>query len=125
MLAVDLDQQGSQFGQLGQGHAAAIDPGTRTAIGADHAAQLAILVVQFVVAQPGQGGRGVVQGELGRQFGAFGTMADHATVGAQSAEEGQGIDQQRFACAGFTGNHRHSCAELQFGSADHGEILEG
>ena len=52
-------------------------------------------------------------------------MADHATVGAQSAEKGQGIDQQRFACAGFTGNHRHSCAELEFGSADHGEILEG
>ena len=65
VLAVDLHQQGSQFGQLGQGHAAAIDPGTRTAIGADHATQLAILVVQFVVAQPRQRRRGIVQGELG------------------------------------------------------------
>ena len=70
----------------------------------------ALVVVEFVVAQPG-GGRGIVEVEFGGQFGALGAMAHHAAVGAQAGEEAQRIDQQRLAGAGFAGNHGHARAE--------------
>jgi hypothetical protein len=56
MLAVYLDQQAGQLGYLGDGGGAAVDPSARTAIGADHAPDLAAEVVfafiQGVFAQP-------------------------------------------------------------------------
>ncbi|MNV03625.1 hypothetical protein D3C71_939020 [compost metagenome] len=102
VLAVDLHQGASQFGQLGQGDRAAVDPGTRAAVGADDPAQLAlVLVVQFVLAQPAPR-RGVLRGrEFGRELGARGAVADHAAVGAQAGQEAQGVDHQRLACAGL------------------------
>ena len=87
VLAVDLDQQAGQFGQLRQGRRPAVDPGARAAVGADHAAQLAgrrrRRRVRCSRSQARRGGR-VVEGELGDQFGAFGAVADHAAVGAQA-----------------------------------------
>lgn len=95
VLAVDFHQPAGQFGQLRQRHAAAVDPGARAAIGADHPAQLALaVVVQFVVGQPGLRGRSGGGGELGGQFGAFGAVAHHGTVGAQAGQEAQGVHQQ-------------------------------
>ena len=126
VLAVDLHQPAAQFGQLAQGGGAAVDPGARAAVGADDAAQLAaVLVVEFVLAQPGQGQGRVVQAELGGQFGPLGAVAHDAGVGAGAGQPHQGVHQQRLACAGFAGNHRHAGAEREFGGADDGKILEG
>lgn len=100
MLAVDLHQQRGQVAQLCQRHRAAIDPGPRAAVGADHAAQLAlVLVVQLVVGQPLAGGLQLLQRELGGKLGACGTMADHAAVSAQAGQEAQCVDHQRLAGA--------------------------
>ena len=126
VLAVDLHQLPGQLGQLGQGGRATIDPGARTAIGADHPPQLALaILVQVVVTQPRHRGRGGGQVEVGRQFGPFAAMADHAAVGAQPGQEAQCVHQQRLAGAGLAGNDGHARAELQFGGADDGEILQG
>ena len=126
VLPVDLHQAAGQLGQLRQRHAAPVDPGAGPAVGTDDAPQLALaLIVQFVVGQPGLGGRARRGGKLGRQFRALGTMADHAAVGAQARQETQGIDEQRLAGAGFTRDDRHALAELQFGGTDDGEVLDG
>ena len=130
VLAVDLDQQTGQFGELGDGDRAAVDPGPRAAVGAQGAAQLAgavvvaALVEHFLLPEPGQRFRAVAQVELGVEFGAFGAVADHAAVGAHAGEEAEGIDQQRFAGAGFAGNDGHSGAEFEFGGGDDGEVAK-
>ncbi len=125
VLAMDLDQQGAQFGQLAKGGRAAIDPGARAAVGTDHPAQLAVeIVVHFVLAQPGQRGRRVGQVELGREFGPFGAVAHDAGVGAGAGQPHQGVHQQRLSGAGFARDHGHARPEGQFGGGDDGKILE-
>ncbi|KAG1478469.1 hypothetical protein G6F53_014272 [Rhizopus delemar] len=62
---MDLHQQRGQVGQLCEGDRTAIDPGPRAAVGADHAAQLALIfIVQLVVGQPLA--RGLAGARLGR-----------------------------------------------------------
>ncbi|MNI65214.1 hypothetical protein D3C73_1207070 [compost metagenome] len=102
MLAMDLHQQAGEVGQLRQGDRATVDPRARAAVGADHAAQLALVViVQLVAGQPLAGGLQLVQCELGRQFGPGRAVADHAAVGAQAGQEAQRVDHQRLARAGL------------------------
>ncbi|KAG1583915.1 hypothetical protein G6F46_015045 [Rhizopus delemar] len=102
MLARDLHQQRGQVGQLCEGDRTAIDPGPRAAVGADHAAQLALIfIVQLVVGQPLARGLQLVQRELGGKLGAGRAMADHAAVGAQAGQEAQRVDHQRLAGAGL------------------------
>ena len=125
VLAVDFHQMCGQFGQLAQRRGAAVDPGARAAVGADHAAQLALaLVVQFVLAQPRGGGGGVGEVEFGGQLGAFGAVADHAAVGAQAGQKAERVHHQRLAGAGLAGNDGHAGAEVQFAGTDDGEILD-
>jgi hypothetical protein len=125
VLAVDLDQHRGQLGQLAQRGRAPIDEGARAAVGTDHAAQLAlVLVVEFVVAQPLPGRGLFIQRELGGQFGAGGAVADHAAVGAQAGQEAQRVHHQRLAGAGLARNHGHARPELQFGGADNCKILD-
>jgi len=68
---------------------------------------------------------GIGEGEFRGKLRAFGAVADDAGVGAGAGEPEQGVDQQRFAGAGFTGNHRESGVEAELGGTDDGEILEG
>ncbi len=88
VLAMNLDQEAGQLGQLRYRYRAAVDEGAGAAVGADHPSQLALLlVVELVVAQPAAC-RGVVfQTEFGRQLGAAGAVADHAGVGAQAGQK--------------------------------------
>src|SRR5690606_39317154 len=67
-LAVDLDQGRGQGAKLGQGRGTAVDPGARTAVRAQGAAQLAfVAVVELGLAQPFQGCGGIAQVEFGGQ----------------------------------------------------------
>src|SRR5690606_40778914 len=96
------------------------------AIGAQRAPQLAgRALVALGLAQPRRRGGGVVEAELGRELGAVGAVADHAAVRAQAGEEPQRVHQQRLAGAGFTRDHGHARAELEFGAGDHGEVTDG
>ena len=128
VLAVDLDQQPGEFGELRERRRPAVDPGLRAAVGADGAAQLAGVVASSSSScsrsQAGRFGR-VDEGEHGDQFGALGAVADHAAVGARAGQEAERIDQQRLAGAGFAGNHGQAGAEIEFGGADDREILDG
>jgi hypothetical protein len=133
VLAVDLDEQRCEFRQLGDRRGAAVDPRAGTAVGADHATDLArrariaaaIVFVEFVLAQPGERGGGVVESEFGGQFGAFGAVTDHAAVGAQAGQQAERVHEQRLAGAGFAGNDGEAASEIQFRAADDGEILDG
>ena len=85
VLAMDLDQEGGQFGQLRHRHRAAVDEGARAAVGADHPAQLALLlVVQLVVGQPLACSLQLLQRKLGRKLGARG--------GVPAGEQGRNVD---------------------------------
>src|SRR5690606_16415550 len=96
------------------------------AIGAQRAPQLAgRALVELGLAQPRQRRGRVVEPELGRQLGAVGAVADHAAVRAQAGQEPQRVHQQRLAGAGFTRDHGHARAELEFGAGDHGEVTNG
>src|SRR3546814_2162226 len=46
------------------------------------------------------------------------------SVGACTAQQQQGIDQQRLAGAGFAGNHAHAWPEADFGFAYHSKIAD-
>ncbi len=126
VLAMHFDQEAGQLAELADGGRTAVDPRTRAAIGADHPAQLAMaaVLVQFVAAQPLQRRTGSRQLELGGQLGALAAVADHAAVGTGTGQQGQGIDHQRFAGAGFTGNNRHAGAKFQFGLTNDRKILD-
>ena len=126
VLAVDFEQQCGQFRDLRQRRRAAVDPGARTAVGAQRAPQLAfVAVVEFLRAQPVERGRGIVERELRGQLRAFGAVADHAAVGALAAEEAERIHQQGLAGAGFAGNHGQARTELQFDRGGDGEVAQG
>ena len=100
----------------------------RAAVGAQRAAQLAgrrPSSSSSCSRSHASGVGRVAEVEHGDQFRAFGAVAHHAAVGAHAGQEAQRIDQQRLAGAGFAGDHGQAGAEIQFGGADDGEILDG
>ena len=126
VLPVDFDEAAGEFGQLRDGGGAAVDPGLRTAVGAQRAAQLAgvAVVVEFHLAQPRGGIGRVAQVEHRDQFRPFSPVAHDAAVRARTGQEAERVDQQRLAGAGFAGDHGQSRAEIQFGGADDREVLD-
>ena len=125
VLAVDLDQVRGQVSQLRKGCGAAVDPGPRSTVRAQGAAQLAdATIVEFVLPEPGIRARGIDQLESGAQLRACGAVADHAAVRPQPGQEAECIDQERFAGAGFAGNDRQAGSEFHFGSAGNGEVTD-
>lgn len=126
VLAMDLDQQSGEFGQLRKRHRTAVDPCPRSAVGTQHAAEQAgVAIVQLLFAQPSPRGGGIANDEFGLEFGALAAVAHHRGIGAFAREEAQGIDQQGFAGAGFAGNDGHSTPEFEFGGGDDGEVADG
>ena len=125
VLAVDLHQHRGEVGQLSDRRGATIDPGARTTIRAQGAAQLALAAfVEFRPAQPVQRRGRVVQFEHRHEFGALGAVADHAAVRALAGQEGQRVHQQGLARARLTGDDGQPRAEIQFRGGDDGEILD-
>jgi len=126
VLAVDFQQACAQRSQLRQGRGPAVDPGAGSAVGADDPPQLAVVaLVQVVVAQPGQGGRRIVERETGGELGALGAVPDHAGVGACTGQRQQGIHQQGLAGAGFARDHGQAGPEVELRGVDDGKIADG
>ncbi len=125
VLAVDLEQPGSQGAQLADRDRTAVNPCARAALAADHPAQLAGAVfVEVLGGQPFAqvGARREV--ERRREFGAFAAVAHHRRVGAPAREQHQRVDEQRLAGAGFARHDGHAGAERHLGFADDREILD-
>ena len=124
MLAMDVEQAVGQLAQLRHGGRAAIDPGAALALGVDHAAQQQGITFKLETGliKPGFKMRGAI--ELGRDVSAQRTFANHTGVAAAAQRQLQRIDQNRFARAGLTGQHRKTGAEVQFQGGHDDEIAQ-
>ena len=111
VLTVNVQQLLAQLTQLGGGGGAAVDPGPALALGVHGAAQQQAAVgVKPGFVQPGvNGGAGV---KFGAHVGAAGAFTDGAHIGAAAGDQLQRIDQDRFAGAGFTGQHTEADSQL-------------
>ena len=118
---MDVQQVFADQAQLLGGGRAAVDPGAAFALGVHGAAQQ-----EDVIGVKAVGFEQVLQRrvavELGADLGALGAFADNAGVGPGSCNQLQGIDQDGFARAGFTGEDAEAGAEFQLQFSDDDEI---
>lgn len=123
VLAVDVDEHLAEFAQLRERRAGAVDEGTRTAVRVDHAAQHhAVLGVERVFVEPARDA--VVRREFGRDVGATAAGAHDARVCAFAEREGEGVDQDRFAGAGFAGKDGKAAVEFEIERGDDDEVAD-
>ena len=123
VLAVNVEQVLANCAQLLGGGGAAVHPGAALALGVYRAAQqqrVGRFKARFVEQrlQPG----GVVK--FGAHLGAGRPLADGAGVSPRAGDELQGINQNGFAGAGFTGQHREAGLQLQLQRADDHEVFQ-
>ena len=105
ILAVDIQQQLTQFFELRHGHRDAIDKRPRTAIGIHHPPQyhFTALLVQLSSLHPLQRIQVVLNGKEGANFGFFATGSANTALAASTQGQGQGIDQYRFTGPSLAG----------------------
>ena len=119
VLAVDVDEQITQFLQLLHGGGAAIDVTARAAVAGEDTTQQALGLRRIILGgEPGRGGVVGADVEAGGNLAALGTGADAADVAAIAQRHAQGIDDQGFAGAGLAGNRGHAALELDFQAGD-------
>ena len=108
-LALDLDQRVAQPAQQRHRHRLVVDEGAAAAVGAEQAAQgERVLVVERLLGQHGAGGMVLGQVERGRHRCLGSTAPHRARFGAGAQGEAEGIDQDRLAGAGLTGERTQS-----------------
>ena len=121
---MDVHQVIGGLTQLGHGGGSAIDPGAALALQVDAAPQqqgLASLETGLI--EPAQqAGRHI---ELGTDVGPQCTFAHDTHVTAAAQCELQGVDQDRLASAGLTGEDREAGVEVQLERRHDGEITQG
>ena len=122
VLAMNIDQQLAQFTQLRRGRCTAVDEGTRTAGVVNHATQqhVAFFTREFGGGQP-RGDR-IASHKIGTDFGARSAFAHHAGIAARAQCQRQCVNQNRFAGAGFAGQHTETGAEFQLDGFDNDKI---
>ncbi|MNE31463.1 hypothetical protein D3C80_1250330 [compost metagenome] len=126
MLAVNVDQQLTQGLEVAQRAGRAVDVAARTTFGGDDPAQDARAVaVEIALGQPGLGLRDIGQVEGGEDVGLVGAGAHHATVGAVAQGQAEGVEHDRFAGTGFTGDDAHAAGEFEVEVLDDGVIMYG
>jgi hypothetical protein len=112
VLTVDIDQRFGALPQLGQRHGAAIDPRFGAACSIDHTAQQdTVIVLDVLLLQPFERHAGGVA--LHRNIGAAGACSHHDGLTLATQHQPQGVDQNRFAGTGFTGEHREARLEVE------------
>ena len=123
VLTVDVHQQLAQLAQHLHGHRPAVDIPLGGFVDLDHAAHETLaLVEQVVLHEPLR--RVVLRREFkaGGDLAALAAMAHHAALGARPQHQGQGIDEDGFAGAGFAGEYREPGAQAQLELVHDGEI---
>ena len=113
LLTADIHEPCAEFAQRLYGNRPAVDPGLRPAVRADHPPQQAGRVVsQLVLLQPAAGGAAGGRFEGGQHLEAAGAGADGLRVTALPEGQGEGIDQDGFAGAGFARQHGEAPGEV-------------
>ena len=123
VLAVNIDQVVSGFTQLRNRCGAAVDPSAALALRVDRAAQQQRVGLREagVVEPRGQAGRRI---ELGADLGARSAFAHHAGISPAAECKLQGVDQDRLARAGLTGQHREAGSEFHVKRTDDDEVAQ-
>ena len=103
VLPVNVHEPLAQFLHLRHSDRRAVDPAARAALDVHRAAQkqYAVFACEFRGFKPG-GGSGRCA-EFRGHFCALGSFTDHARVASRPENEFQGINENRFARARFTG----------------------
>ena len=125
VLAVDVDQQGTEFGAILQGRAGAVDVGPAAPLGGNHAAQQAFLAGMEVAGpQPGDGLGNGADIKAGDDLRPFAAVAHGPGVGPVAQAQAQGIEHDGLAGAGLTGDDGHAGAKIDLQRGDDGVIAD-
>ena len=127
VLAVDVDQLLADVFELGEGGSLVVDKAAAAAFGVDNPAQAqfgGVFVQQPLIAQLGcqigQGGKV----EQGRQARFFGAGAHLGVIGFVAQEQADGIKGNRFAGAGFAGEHGKAALEIEIEFFNQDKVLQ-
>lgn len=123
MLTVNVDQALAYLAQLLDGDWRAIQVCARSAFDVYQSTQQqAVLRIQVVRLQALGCDRRIVEIELGTYLGTLATCPYQAAVGAIAEGKGQGIDKNRLAGAGFTGQGAEAPLKFELQAIDQHEI---
>jgi hypothetical protein len=123
MLTMDVDQVVGRLVQLRNRGGAAVDPGAAAALGIDRAAQKQRAVgLEARLVEPA--GQRCGRVELGADLGSRGAFAHDAGVAAAAERQLQRIDEDGLACAGFAGEHREACIEIELERGHDDEVAQ-
>ena len=123
ILAMDLDQQITQFRQLLQGYRTAVDPCPGAPAVADQAAQQAARSdIEFCISQPGQSPASFGQFKFGVELGFGGAGTDGRSIGPVALKQTQGVNQDGFSGSCFTGDRGETATEFQIKCFNNGKV---
>ena len=129
MLAMNLDQIGSDLAQQGGGGGLAVDEAPASAIGlhlTPHDQRLTRFDRDARLVE--NGGQAAVGGgglETGGNDGLSRAVADQPAVAAPTQRQPERVEQDRFARPGLTGQNAEAPAEIQVQSLDQDDITNG
>jgi hypothetical protein len=125
MLAVDLDQQAAEAPQHLHTHRLVVDESPGAAVGKLHAAQDQHVIGRDVVFGE-QRARRMIAGNVkgGRDIALLGTLPHQAGIAARAERERKGVQQDRFARAGFAGQHRQPGRQVDVEPVDEDDIAD-
>ena len=124
VLAMDIDQQGTEGAQLGGGSGNAVDPAAALGLAINRATQqdLIFIRINVIFLKQFQYLRGGV--EDGADIGLVAAFAYQAGIGARAHELLQGVDQDRFAGTGFAREYGKAGGQLKVQRFDNDKILQ-
>ena len=126
VLAVNLDQSRSQRAQDLDADRLVVDEGARAAVG-----ELRPAHDQFVFADKivvGQhAARRMIFGDVegGNHLAVLGALAHQSRVAAGAERQREGVEQDRFAGAGFAGQRGKAGAEIDIEPVDQNDVADG
>jgi hypothetical protein len=109
VLAVDVDGARPELGETGGGRQAAVDVGTRSAVGGDDAGDDVLLAVDDEAA---------LDAGLGR------ARADHRGISSPADQQADRLDEHRLAGAGLAGQGGQAVADDEVEGFDHAQLLD-
>ena len=127
MLTMNIDQILARFLQLQSSCRTAIDERSRTTGGFDHTThqQNIFLAGKIVFPKPIRQAGFSLRGELGGDFRPRGAFAHHAGIGTLAQHQRDGVEQDGFSSAGFTGQHGKTRLEVERQALDQDKIGNG
>ena len=127
MLAMNIDQQLTEFAQLSHGRGDAVDKRLRATPIVNNAPheKLAFLAGQGVLIQPFTQCRVKRTSKLGRYVRARRAFAHDAGIRATTKRQRERINQNGFTCPRFAGKHGKASRKIDFYCIDNDEIMNG